>query len=222
MEGNPLAPDIVFHLGVIPISRAVATTWVIMAALTALFWFGLRNPKKGSPLQTAAEILVETLEDQIRQIAHRDPAHYLPLLGTLFIFLVVANLSAVLPGVKPPTGHLETPAALALIVFFSVHVFGLQAQGLRPYLRHYLKPNILMTPLNILSELTRTLSLMVRLFGNMMSHEIMLAIISYLAGLLLPVPFLLLGVLIGLIQAYIFTVLAAVYIGAATGGIEAG
>lgn len=222
MEGNPLAPDIIFHIGIVPISRAVATTWAIMAGLTALFWFGLGQKKSANPLQIAAEILVETLEDQIRQIAHRDPAHYLPLLGSLFIFLVVANLSAVLPGVKPPTGHLETPAALALVVFFSVHVFGLQAQGLGPYLRRYLKPNILMTPLNILSELTRTLSLMVRLFGNMMSHEIMIAIISYLAGLLLPVPFLLLGVLIGLIQAYIFTVLATVYIGAATGGIEAG
>ena len=222
MESSPFAPDILFYIGPAPISRAVATTWVIMAALTLLSWLGLRRPESGGRLQSAFEILVEALESQIRDISHRDPWPYLSMLGTLFVFLAVANLTAVVPGLKPPTGHLETPISLAMIVFFSVHVFGLRAQGVGRYLKRYIHPNPLLAPLNILSELTRTLSLMVRLFGNMMSHEFMIAIISYLAGLLLPIPFLLLGVLIGLIQAYIFTVLAAVYIGAATGGVEAG
>ena len=133
----------------------------------------------------------------------------------------LANAQAAIPGAKPPTGHLETPAALALVVFLSVHFFGIRAQGVGGYLAHYLKPNPLLLPLNVLSEVTRTFSLMVRLFGNIMSHEFVLAIVVFLAGLLLPVPFMLLGILIGLIQAYIFTVLAAVFIGAALGSSEA-
>jgi F-type H+-transporting ATPase subunit a len=141
-------------------------------------------------------------------------------LGTLFIFLCLANLAAILPGAKPPTGRIETPAALAAIVFFSVHFYGIQSRGLRQYLRRYAEPNVLLMPLNILSELTRTFSLMIRLFGNMMSHEFVIAIVVFLAGLFLPIPFMLLGILIGIIQAYIFTILAAVYIGAAVGAVE--
>ncbi|NQU70229.1 MAG: F0F1 ATP synthase subunit A, partial [Rhodospirillales bacterium] len=134
--------------------------------------------------------------------------------------LVCANLAAIVPGLKPPTGHLETPAALAAIVFFSIHYFGVRSRGVVDYVRRYTKPNLLLFPLNVLSEITRTFSLMVRLFGNMMSHEMVIAIIVFLAGLLLPIPFMLLGILIGLIQAYIFTVLAAVFIGAAVGTVE--
>jgi len=142
------------------------------------------------------------------------------MLATLFLFLVIANLSAAVPGLKAPTAHLETPAALALVVFLSTHYFGIRARGWRPYLRHYTQPSLLLTPLNALAELTRTFSLMIRLFGNMMSHELVISIIAVLAGLLVPVPFLALGLLIGLIQAYIFTVLASVYIGAAAGSIS--
>jgi F-type H+-transporting ATPase subunit a len=142
------------------------------------------------------------------------------LLGTLFVFLVFANLSAVVPGMKPPTGHIETPAALALIVFLSVHYFGIRSRGWLQYVRRYVRPNPLLLPLNVLSEITRTFSLMVRLFGNMMSHEFVIAIVVFLAGLFLPIPFMLLGILIGIIQAYIFTVLATVFIGAAVGSAE--
>ena len=134
---------------------------------------------------------------------------------------MVANLSAIVPGTAPPTGHLETPAVLAVIVFFSVHYFGIRARGVVEYARRYTKPNVLLLPLNVLSEITRTFSLMIRLFGNIMSHEFILAIVVFLAGLLLPIPFMLLGILIGVIQAYIFTVLAAVFIGAAVGSLEA-
>ncbi len=172
-------------------------------------------------MQSALEIVVDAVRDQIEAIIQRDAWTYVPLLATLFIFLVVANVSAILPDVQPPTGHIETPAALAAIVFLSVHFFGIKRRGLGPYLRHYTQPSVLLTPLNVLSEITRTFSLMVRLFGNMMSHEFVLAIVVFLAGLLVPIPFMVLGVLIGIIQAYIFTVLAAVFIGAAVGSVEA-
>ena len=218
MESNPLAPDVLFSLGPVPITRSVVTTWGIMALLVLVSWLGTRRARiHAGMLQTVLEIVVETLEKQVREIIRRDPWPYLPLLGTLFLFIVTANLSPVIPGVKPPTGHIETPAALAAIVFLSVHFFGIRSRGTLEYLRRYVRPNPLLLPLNVLSELTRTFSLMVRLFGNIMSHELVLAVIIFLAGLLLPLPFILLGILIGIIQAYIFTVLAAVFIGAAVG-----
>lgn len=221
METNPLVPDILFAIGPVPISRAVVTTWIIMAVLVLTAFVVMRKPKlQAGPVQSMFEILVETLIQQIREILGRDPGPFLPLLGTIFIFLVVANLSAVIPGGAPPTGHIETPAALAGIVFVSVHVFGLRTRGLAKYLRRFIRPNPFMLPLNILSELTRTFSLMVRLFGNMMSHEFVIGIVVFLAGLFVPIPFMLLGIMIGIIQAYIFTVLAAVYIGAAIGSVE--
>lgn len=221
METSALAPEILFHFGPVPISRPVVTTWAIMAVLTAMSWLGLRRGSvHANTLQTILEITVETLEKQVYEIIRRDPWPYLPLLGSLFIFLIFANLSAIVPGMKPPTGHLETPAALAVIVFLSVHYFGIRSRGLLKYARRYIKPNPLLLPLNVLSEITRTFSLMVRLFGNIMSHEFVIAIVVFLAGLLLPIPFMLLGILIGVIQAYIFTVLAAVFIGAAVGSVE--
>jgi F-type H+-transporting ATPase subunit a len=222
MDASPLTPDILFHLGPVPISRAVATTWAIIFGLGAFLMMSLRRPAaEAGPVQAALEIVVTTIAAQLREILGRDPWPYLPLLGSLFLFLVLANLAAVLPGVSPPTGHIETPAALALIVFFSVHLYGVRARGGWKYLRHYLEPNPFLLPLNVLAELTRTFSLMIRLFGNMMSHEFVIAIVVFLAGLLMPIPFLLLGILIGIIQAYIFTVLATVYIAAAVGAVEA-
>ena len=222
MEGSPLAPDILFHLGPVPISRAVATTWVIMGLLAGLLYvaFGRPGAKQGA-LQAGLEIVVLTIADQLRQILGRDPWPYIPLLGSLFLFLCLANLAAVFPGATPPTGHIETPAALALIVFLSVHFYGVPRRGARRYLQHYLEPSPLLLPLNLLAEVTRTFSLMIRLLGNMMSHEFVIAIVVFLAGLLVPIPFLLLGILIGIIQAYIFTVLATVYIAAAVGAVEA-
>lgn len=218
MEINPLSPTILFHLGPVPIAQSVVTTWVLMAVLTLVSWLGMRRATVRPGLwQSTLEIVVETIADQVRNIVRRDPWPLVPLLGTLFIFLLCANLTAVLPGVKPPTGHIETPAALAVIVFFSVHVLGIRARGLGAYLRRYVRPNPVLLPLNVLAEITRTFSLMIRLFGNIMSHEFVLAIVVFLAGLLLPIPFMVLGMLIGIIQAYIFTVLAAVFIGAAVG-----
>ncbi len=216
MHINPLKTETLFYLGPVPITDAVVTTWVIMALLVLIAWLGLRKMTvDASPLQTALEVLVETFTGQIGEIMGKKSARFVPLIGTLFLFLVFANLSAVVPSAKAPTAHIETPAALAVIVFLSVHFFGVRSRGWHAYLSHYTRPNILLLPLNVLSEITRTFSLMIRLFGNMMSHEFVLAIVAFLAGLFVPIPFLALGVLIGLIQAYIFTVLAAVYIGAA-------
>lgn len=220
MHGSPFALDILFHIGPVPISRAVVTTWGLMAVLTLVSWWGTRAAARGGALAAVLEILVETLEEQVRGVLQRDPWRYLPLLATLFIFLVAANLSALVPGVKPPTAKIETPAALAIIVFFSVHAYGIAARGTAGYFKRFLHPSPVLLPLNILAEFTRIISLMVRLFGNMMSHEFVIAIVLFLAGFLMPVPFMLLGVLIGVIQAYIFTILATVYIGAGIGAVE--
>ena len=222
METSPLGAEILFYVGPVPIDQSVLTTWVIMAALTAISWLGLRRARiQAGTLQTVLEIVVEAMSKQVGEILQPAPWRYVPLLATLFIYLVFANLSAVIPGVKPPTGHIETPAALAAIVFFSVHYYGVRARGALGYVRRYTKPNLLLMPLNVLSEITRTFSLMVRLFGNIMSGEFVIGIVFSLAGLFVPIPLMVLEILVGLVQAYIFTMLAAVFIGAATGRGEA-
>lgn len=221
LETSPLIDVTAFWIGPVPISDGVATSWAIIFVLWLVSWLGLRRAKLDpGPVQSTLEILVEAIASQIRDVLKRDPRPFMALIGTLFIFLVTANLVTVVPGLRPPTGHLETPAALAVIVFFSVHIMGVMSRGFGNYMRHYLEPNPFLAPLNILSELTRTFSLMVRLFGNMMSHEIVIAIVVLLAGLLVPIPFMLLSILIGVIQAYIFSILATVFVGAAIGAAK--
>jgi F-type H+-transporting ATPase subunit a len=223
MQSSPLASTVLFHFGPIAITRPVVTTWAIMAVLTLGSWLVTRRlDRHPNRMQAVLEIAVTGILGQIEEVIRKDARRLLPLLGTLFIFLVAANLSGVLPGVKAPTAKLETPAALAFIVFVSVHYFGVRAQGLLGYLASFAKPKLVMLPLNILSEVTRTFSLMVRLFGNIMSGEFVIALVVALAGLFLPIPFMALEILLGLIQAYIFTVLATVFIGAATGDGERG
>jgi F-type H+-transporting ATPase subunit a len=222
-DASPLAPHILFDVAGVPISRTVVTTWAIMAVLSVAAWLGTRRLSlRPGRYQLCLEILVETIGDQIRAVIGRDPRPFLPLLGTLFVFLVTANLTILVPGASPPTADIATPAALAAIVFVAVHYFGVRARGARAYLKHYAEPNPLLLPLNVLSEITRTFSLMIRLFGNIMSHEFVIGIVVVLAGLFVPIPFMALGVLIGIIQAYIFTILATVFIGAGVGSIEGG
>ena len=219
--GVAATSTVLFHLGPVTITRPVVTTWVIMLVLTAACWLVTRRLKAlPDGRQAVLEIVVAGIAAQIEDVIRKDSRPFLPLLGTLFIFLVTANLSGLLPGVEAPTSKLETPAALALIVFFSVHFFGIRARGLRGYLASFAKPKLIMLPLNILSELTRTFSLMLRLFGNIMSGEFIIALIVALAGLFVPIPLMALEILIGLVQAYIFTVLAAVFIGAAADTFE--
>ena len=143
------------------------------------------------------------------------PTPYVPLIGTLFLFILVANWSSLIPGVEPPTAHVETDAALGLIVFCSIIYFGIRARGFGGYLKTFAEPSIVMIPLNIVETFTRTFSLIVRLFGNVMSGVFIIGIVLSLVGLLVPVPLMALELLIGAIQAYIFTVLAMVFIGSA-------
>jgi F-type H+-transporting ATPase subunit a len=221
MSHSPLAATVVFYIGPIGVTATVITTWLLMLALAVgsrVATSQMRIMPNG--LQAVIETLVSAIEEQIGEIVNRDPSEFLPLLGTLFVFLVVANLSALLPGVHAPTAAIETPAALAVIVFFSVHVFGIRLEGVGGYLKGYLRPNPLLLPLNVLSEFTRTFSLMMRLFGNIMSDELVIAIVIALAGLLVPIPFMVFEILVGVVQAYIFSVLAAVYIGGGVGTIE--
>jgi len=216
MAPSPLASTVLFRLGPLAITRPVVTTWAIMAVLTLVSWLVTRRLKlHPDRRQTVLELIVTGIMTQIDQVIRKDPGPFLPLLGTLFIFLVAANLSGVFPGVEAPTGKLETPAALALIVFVAVHYFGVRARGPLGYLASFAKPKLIMLPLNIVSEVTRTFSLMVRLFGNVMSGEFIIALVVALAGLFVPIPLMALAVLVGLVQAYIFTVLATVFIGAA-------
>lgn len=223
MQGSPLTSVILFHLGPIAITRPVVTTWVIMLVLTGACWGVTRRLQvRPDRRQAMLEIVVTGIAQQIEDVIRNDPRPFLPLLGTLFIFLAVANLSGLLPGVQAPTSKLETPAALALIVFVSVHYFGVHARGLRGYLASFAEPKLVMLPLNIISQLTRTFSLMVRLFGNVMSGEFVIAIVVALSGLFVPIPLMVLEILVGIVQAYIFTVLATVFVGAAVGSIKEG
>jgi len=216
MAPSPLASAVLFRLGPLAITRPVVTTWAIMAVLILVSWLVTRRLKlHPDRRQTVLELIVTGIMAQIDQVIRKNSRPFLPLLGTLFIFLVAANLSGILPGVEAPTGKLETPAALALIVFVAVHYFGVRARGFLGYLASFAKPKLIMLPLNIVSEVTRTFSLMVRLFGNVMSGEFVIALVVALAGLFVPIPLMALEILVGLVQAYIFTVLATVFIGAA-------
>ncbi len=223
MGASPLASAVLFHLGPVAITRPVVTSWAIIAVLAVAARLATRRlTPHPDRRQAVVELVVTGIAGQIREVMRQDPGPFLPLLGTLFLFLVTANLSGVLPGVEAPTGKLETPAALALIVFLAVHFFGVRERGLLRYLASFAKPKLIMLPLNVVSEVTRTFSLMVRLFGNVMSGEFIIALVVALAGLFVPVPLMALGILIGLVQAYIFTILAAVFIGAAVGSVEEG
>ncbi len=222
-RASPLETEILFHLGSIPIARPVVTTFAITLLLGLGSWAVTRHMRVApGRSQAVLEAVVTWIGDQVQEIVRRDPTPFVPLLGTLFLYIAVANLSAVLPGVKSPTASIETPAALAIVVFFAAHAYGIRAQGVKRYFASYLEPNPLLLPLNIVSEITRTFSLMVRLFGNMMSHELVLGIVATIAGLLVPIPFMALGILVGVIQAYIFSILATVFVGAAVGAVEKG
>jgi F-type H+-transporting ATPase subunit a len=214
---------VLFHIGPVPVTAPVVTTWSIMLVL-ALTSRYLTRRLAATPgrAQVLVEVLVSGIQQQIEQIIGPNARRYLPLLGTLFIFLVASNLCDLLPGVQAPTGKPETPAALALVVFFAVQYYGVRTRGIRGYLSSFAEPKVIMLPLNLLSQITRTFSLMVRLFGNVMSGGFIIALLVALVGLFVPIPLMALEMLIGLVQAYIFAVLATVFIGAAVDSGEAG
>ena len=216
MIESPLTTHVVFTIGPVPVTTPVVVTWGLIAAFAAGGWLLTRSLRIiPSRRQAAIELVVQTMTGQIADTMGVAPQPYLPLLGTLFLFILAANWSSLIPGVDPPTAHIETDAALALVVFVAVIWFGIRARGLGNYLKTFAEPTILMIPLNIIETFTRTFSLIVRLFGNVMSGVFIIGIVLALAGLLVPIPLMALDLLIGAVQAYIFTVLAMVFIGSA-------
>jgi F-type H+-transporting ATPase subunit a len=215
---SPLSSVVLFHIGPVPISEGVVTTWVIMFVLViGAIAVSRRLSLLPSRTQTLFELIVDTVDSQIRDTMRQEPAPYRAFIGTLFVFIFVCNWSSLVPGVEPPTAHLETDAALALLVFLAIIWFGVRACGLRGYLRTFASPTPLMIPLNFVESLTRTFSLFVRLFGNVMSGVFVIGIVLSLAGLLVPIPLMALDLLTGAVQAYIFAVLAMVFIAGAIG-----
>ncbi|QDU65260.1 F0F1 ATP synthase subunit A [Engelhardtia mirabilis] len=216
-----LSPDqIVFwQYGVFKLNATIAFTWALMLVLAVgsrLITRRLTDDVGPSRWQSLLEIVVTGIEQQIETVGLKDPRRYLDFLGTLFLFVATAALCTIIPGYESPTASLSTTVALALTVFVAVPWFGIRGQGLGGYLRSYMEPTFIMLPFNIISEASRTLALAVRLFGNMMSGAMILAILVTITPFLFPVVMTVLGLLTGLVQAYIFAILAAVYIAAAT------
>jgi len=200
------------------LNATIVFTWGVMALLVAgaraITW-RLSDNESLSRWQNLLEVLVVGLRDQIRDVSQAEPGRYLPFVGTLFIFIATANTLAVVPGFEPPTGSLSTTTALALCVFFAVPLYAIAEQGVVTYLRKYTQPTFFMLPFNVIGEISRTIALAVRLYGNVMSGTLIAAILIGVAPFFFPVLMQLLGLLTGLIQAYIFAVLAMVYIASA-------
>ena len=212
---SPLDSTVLFQIGPVPITQAVVTTWGIMVLLVGCA-FALTRTLTATPTrrQAAVELIVATLDTQITATTGAGPAPYRGFIGSLFVFILIANWTSLIPGMEPPTAQLETDAALAALVFVSVVWFGIRGAGPVGYLRSFTRPNPVMIPLNILQSLTRVFSMFVRLFGNVMSGVFVIGIVASLAGLLVPIPLMALDLLTGLVQAYIFAVLAMVFIAA--------
>src|SRR5580692_3413519 len=217
-----LSPDqlIFWQHGFFKLNGTIVFTWglmIVLAVGSKLITRKLSTDLKRSRWQNLLEIVVTGIEKQIEDVGLRRPEKYIGFLGTLFLFVALASACTIIPGYEPPTGSLSTTAALALCVLVAVPLFGIEERGLRDYLKSYTEPTLLMLPFNIISELSRTLALAVRLFGNMMSGTMIIAILLTITPFIFPVAMTMLGLLTGMVQAYIFGILATVYIVAATG-----
>jgi F-type H+-transporting ATPase subunit a len=216
-----LSPDqlIFWQHGFFKINGTMVFTWALMFVLAVgskLITRKLSTGLSHSRWQNLLEIIVTGINGQIEEVGLRHPQKYIGFLGTLFLFVALAALGTIIPGYEPPTASLSTTVALALCVFIAVPLFGVEEQGLGGYLKSYVEPTVIMLPFNIISELSRTLALAVRLFGNMMSGAMIIAILLTITPFFFPIVMTALGLLTGMVQAYIFTILAAVYIAAAT------
>jgi F-type H+-transporting ATPase subunit a len=216
-----LSPDqtIFWQLGFFKLNATIAYTWGLMLVLvigSILVTRKLSTDLQRSRWQNLLEIIVTGMNRQISEVGLKQPEKYLGFLGTLFLFVASASLFTIVPGYEPPTGSLSTTAALAICVFVAVPLFGIEESGLVQYLKAYTRPTIIMLPFNIISEFSRTLALAVRLFGNMMSGTLILAILLTITPYIFPIVLSALGLLTGMVQAYIFSILATVYIAAAT------
>ncbi len=215
-----ISPDsiIIFEWRGIALTATVVFSWVVMSLLILISWLVTRrltSDTRPGQYQTFIEAVVVFIRDQIKDVMRRDPEPFLPFLGTLLLYISLSNFLSMVPGYQPPTGSIHTTAALALCVFFAVPFFGIAEQGIGGYLKHYIEPTPIMLPFNIIGELSRTLALAVRLFGNVMSGTLIAAILIGVIPILLPAVMRLLDLLVGQIQAYIFAVLSMVYIASA-------
>ena len=216
-----LSPDgiIYWQQGFLKLNATIVFTWVLMLVMTIgsiLVTRKLSTDLARSPWQNLLEMIVTAIEKQIEEVGLHHPQKYIGFLGTLFLFVAAASLCTVIPGFEPPTGSLSTTVALALCVFVAVPFFGIADQGVSSYLKSYMEPTFIMLPFNIISEISRTLALAVRLFGNMMSGAMIIGILLTITPFIFPIVMTALGLLTGMVQAYIFSILAAVYIAAAT------
>jgi F-type H+-transporting ATPase subunit a len=216
-----ISPDaiVLWESGLVKLNATILFTWLIMGILVVGSWLVTRKITSALTMskgQNMLEVIVGGVLDQIEEVSQQDPRPYLPFIGSLFLFILTSNVLAIVPGFHPPTGSLSTTAALALCVFLAVPIFGIRKQGMRTYFRQYVQPTPIMLPFNIIGELSRTLALAVRLFGNVMSGGLIAAILLAIAPLFFPILLQALGLLTGVIQAYIFSILAMVYIASAT------
>ena len=203
-------------LGSVRLSSTVLTTWGVMLALGLYaLWMRRRLTMQPRAAQAATEAVITLIDETVSAVLPAHAREVLPFLGTLWLFLLAANLVGLIPGLHSPTRDLSATAALAILVFLSVHWFGVRTQGIRRYLRHYLLPNPILLPFHLISEVTRTVALAVRLFGNMLSLETAAVLILLVAGFLAPVPILMLHVVEAIVQAYIFGMLALIYVASA-------
>lgn len=206
-----------FNIGWLSISTTVITTWFLIGVLFVVAFLTTRGLSVENPsrLQMAMEGTVLALQNAIEEAAPSHSKRLLPFIGTLWLFIAFSNLAGLVPGMSSPTGDLSFTVALAVLVFLSVHWFGIRIDGLRTYLKHYISPNPILLPFHVLGEITRTLALAVRLFGNIMSLEMAALLVLMVAGFLAPVPLLMLHIIEALVQAYIFGMLALVYVAGA-------
>ena len=216
-----ISPDaiIIFEWNGIHLNATIIFTWVVMAILFFISWMATKNLTIGPKIsrwQNFLEVIIGYIRQQVKEITQQNPDPFIPFLGSLFMFISLSGLLTIIPGFHPPTGSLSTTSALAICVFFAIPIFGIAKKGARAYFKHYLEPSIFMAPFNIIGDFSRTLALAVRLFGNVMSGTLIVAVLLIITPLFVPIVMQILGLLIGQIQAYIFTVLATVYIASAT------
>jgi F-type H+-transporting ATPase subunit a len=218
---NQISPDqiILWQWWFVKINATMIFTWLIMALLLFFSWLATHRLSTDIHItrwQNLLEVIVSTIRDQIKEISQDNPDHYLAFIGTLFLFIGLSNLLAVIPGYVAPTSSLTTTAALAICVFTAVPLYGITKRGLLAYLKEYFQPTFIFFPFHVMGEFTRTLALSIRLFGNIMSHDKVIGILLAVTPLFFPIVMNALGLLIGMVQAYIFAILAMLYIASAT------
>jgi F-type H+-transporting ATPase subunit a len=211
-----LVPIIIFSLGPLQVTSTVVNTWIIMGIVSLIvILLGKRLRVRPARWQNALEWVVEAIDNLIRDMIPNNPRIFLPIVGALAVFIGAANLGGLIPGLRSPTADINTPLALAIVVFFSVHYYGIRQKGLVGHLRHYVEPIFILLPIEVASELARTLSLTFRLFGNILGEEIVIAVLFLILPYFIPVPMMLFSIFTSLIQAYVFAMLTVVYLSGA-------